>query len=54
MPEQVAGQIKAGTKLNGIQSHEEFPPRQKADTLSIKKELEETMKKFENPTGSNN
>src|SRR5512139_1360581 len=32
-----------------LKSLAEFPPRQKADTLSIKKALEETMKKLENP-----
>jgi len=37
-----------------LKSLAEFPPRQKADTLSIKKALEETMKKFENPKGGNN
>jgi arylsulfatase A-like enzyme len=37
-----------------LKSLAEFPPRQKADTLSIKKALEETMKKFENPRGNNN
>jgi arylsulfatase len=37
-----------------LKSLAEYPPRQKADTLSIKKALEETMKKFENPKGSNN
>jgi len=37
-----------------LKSIAEYPPRQKADTLSIKKALEETMKKFENPKGANN
>jgi arylsulfatase A-like enzyme len=37
-----------------LKSLAEYPPRQKADTLSIKKALEETMKKFENPKGGNN
>jgi hypothetical protein len=32
----------------------EFPPRQTADTLNMKKALEEAMKKMENPTGGNN
>lgn len=32
----------------------EFPPRQKADTLSLKKALEETMRKLDNPKGNNN
>jgi len=37
-----------------LKSLAEYPPRQKADTLSIKKALEETMKKFENPKRGNN
>ena len=37
-----------------LKSLSEYPPRQKADTLSIKKALEETMKKFENPKRGNN
>jgi hypothetical protein len=32
----------------------DYPPRQKADTLSIKRALEEAMKKMENPKGGNN
>ncbi|MBP1599624.1 MAG: arylsulfatase [Acidobacteria bacterium] len=37
-----------------LKSLSEYPPRQKADTLSLKKALEETMKKLENPKGGNN
>jgi len=37
-----------------LKSLAEYPPRQKADTLSLKKALEETMKKLENPKGGNN
>ena len=32
-----------------LKSLEEYPPRQKADTLSLKKALEATMEKLENP-----
>ncbi len=32
----------------------EFPPRQGADSLSMKKAVEEAMKKMENPQGGNN
>ena len=37
-----------------LKSLMEYPPRQKADTLSLKKALEDAMKKMENPTGGNN
>jgi arylsulfatase len=37
-----------------LKSLMEFPPRQKADTLNIKKALEDAMKKMENPKGGNN
>ena len=32
----------------------EYPPSQGADTLSMKKALEEAMKKMESPKGGNN
>lgn len=32
----------------------EFPPRQKVDTLSLKKALEKVMQQMENPKGGNN
>jgi len=32
----------------------EFPPSQGADTLSMKKALEEAQRKMENPAGSSN
>lgn len=37
-----------------IKSLMEFPPRQKADTLSLKKALEGVMQKMENPKAGNN
>lgn len=37
-----------------LKSLSDFPPRQKADTLSLKKALEATMQKLENPKGGNN
>jgi len=37
-----------------LKSLSEFPPSQGADTLSMKKVIEETMKKLENPQGSSN
>jgi arylsulfatase A-like enzyme len=37
-----------------LKSLSEYPPRQKADTLSLKKALEEVMKKMENPKAGNN
>jgi len=37
-----------------LKSLEEFPPRQGADTLSMKKAVEESMRKMENPNGSSN
>ena len=37
-----------------LKSLEEFPPSQGADTLSMKKAIDEAMKKMENPGGSSN
>jgi len=37
-----------------LKSMQEFPPSQGADTLSMKKAIEEVMKKMENPKGGNN
>ncbi len=37
-----------------LKSLAEFPPRQKADTLSLKKALDEMQRKMENPKGGNN
>jgi len=37
-----------------LKSLMEYPPRQKADTLSVKKALEDAMKKMENPKSGNN
>ena len=37
-----------------LQSLQDYPPRQGADSLSLKKVIEETMKKMENPRGSSN
>ena len=37
-----------------LKSLQDYPPSQAADTLSMKKALEETMKKLENPRGGNN
>jgi arylsulfatase A-like enzyme len=37
-----------------LQSLMEYPPRQKADTLNIKKALEAAMQKMQNPKGGNN
>jgi arylsulfatase A-like enzyme len=37
-----------------LKSLEEFPPSQGTDTLSMKKALDEAMKKLENPHGSSN
>lgn len=37
-----------------LKSLQDYPPRQGADTLSVKKAIDETMKKLENPTGSSN
>ena len=37
-----------------LKSLEEFPPSQGADTLSMKKAIDETMKKMENPGASSN
>jgi len=37
-----------------LKSLAEYPPRQKADTLSLKKALESVMQKLENPKGANN
>ncbi len=36
-----------------LKSLAEFPPRQKADTLSLKKALDEMQRKLENPKGGN-
>jgi len=32
----------------------EYPPRQAADSLSVKKALEKVMQQMENPKGNNN
>jgi arylsulfatase len=37
-----------------LKSLEEYPPSQGADTLSMKKAVDEVMKKLENPHGSSN
>jgi arylsulfatase len=37
-----------------LKSLEEFPPSQGSDTLSMKKAIDEVMKKMENPSGSSN
>jgi arylsulfatase len=37
-----------------LKSLEEYPPRQGADTLSMKKAVDEAMKKLESPNGSSN
>jgi arylsulfatase len=37
-----------------LQSLQEFPPSQGADTLSMKKAVDDAMKKLENPVGSSN
>jgi arylsulfatase len=37
-----------------LKSLMEYPPRQKADTLSLKKTLDAIMEKMENPKGGNN
>jgi hypothetical protein len=37
-----------------LKSLDEYPWRQKADTLSLKKALEGAMNKMENPKGGNN
>ena len=37
-----------------LQSLQEFPPSQGADTLSMKKAIDDAMKKLENPAGSSN
>jgi arylsulfatase len=37
-----------------LKSLQEFPPRQAADTLSMKKAIEQAMSKMESPSGGNN
>jgi arylsulfatase A-like enzyme len=37
-----------------LKSLQDFPPRQGADTLSMKKAIDETMRKMDNPAGSSN
>lgn len=37
-----------------LKSLQEYPPRQAADTLSMKKAIEDTMKKMQSPSGSSN
>jgi len=37
-----------------LKSLADFPPSQGADTLSMKKAVEDSMKKMENPSGSSN
>src|SRR5262245_12879654 len=40
--------------MDHLKSLQDFPPSQGADTLSMKKAIDETMKKMENPGGSSN
>jgi arylsulfatase len=37
-----------------LKSIQEYPPSQGSDTLSMKKAIDEVMKKMENPKGGNN
>ncbi len=37
-----------------LKSLQEYPPRQGADTLSMKKAIDDTMKKMDNANGSSN
>jgi arylsulfatase len=37
-----------------LKSLQDFPPSQGADTLSMRKAVEEAMKKLDNPHGSSN
>ena len=37
-----------------LKTLQDYPPRQGADTLSMKKATDEAMKKMENPHGSSN
>ena len=37
-----------------IKSLQDYPPRQGADSLSMKKAIEEAMKKMDSPHGSSN
>jgi len=37
-----------------LKSLQDYPPRQGADTLSMKRAIDQTMKKMESPTGSSN
>jgi len=37
-----------------LKSLEEFPPSQGADTLSMKKAIDDVMRKMQNPNGGNN
>jgi hypothetical protein len=37
-----------------LKSLQDYPPRQAADTLRMKKAIEESMKKMDNPAGSSN
>ena len=37
-----------------LKSLQEYPPRQGADTLSMKKAIDGAMKKMENPKGGSN
>jgi arylsulfatase len=37
-----------------LKSIQEYPPRQGADTLSLKKAIDQTMQKMQNPNGSSN
>ena len=39
--------------MEHLKSIQEYPPRQGADTLSMKKAIDEAMKKMENPKGGN-
>jgi hypothetical protein len=53
--EKVTPDARAGPFLAAhLKSLEEYPPRQAADTLSIKIAVDGAMKKLESPGGSSN
>ena len=50
-----AGMAVFGPSLAAhLKSLQDYPPRQGADTLSMKKAIDEAMKKMESPSGSSN
>ena len=55
LSEKALGSTGAGPFLAAhLKSLQDYPPRQAADALSMKKAVDEAMRKLDNPAGSSN